>query len=250
MGFDVVGSTAALIWHLLFFSLAIVEDRWFNLGLLWFLMNCLVLMFLFRVVYVGSNSNRLICWYLYVLSMFSDFLSLIVFGEVSTFRTIMGVCILIVKPVFGFFEAKRLKEDGIDVKKGLVFEETRNGHSDTPQTNAYPTNEAILKPSVQPASSYGRLESVEDVNANKNKPSASTTTTATTKPTTNLDEFFAQSDANDNEDSDNDNEDEYKRDQEYANYNTPSQNQPPILPTSDQTSPQTNKDNGAADFLS
>jgi len=176
MAFDIFNQPVALLWHLLFFTLAIVQDRWFDLGLLWFLVNALVLMFLFRVVYVGSASNRLICWYLYVLSMFTDFISLIVFGDVSAFRTVMAVCVLIVKPIFGFFEWKKLKADGIDVKKGIG-----SAVSSDPQTYGKVNNgQRISYPGVgdvnasgQSQLSYGRLDAVEELNQT-DKPRTST----------------------------------------------------------------------------
>eukprot|EP00483_Globobulimina_turgida_P006574 UN06584 len=66
-------------------------------------------------------------WYFYILSVFTDFLSLCVFGQhiinekafLAVFVLVMAVFILLPKPLFCYFLLKSLKNDGFEVKTGF-----------------------------------------------------------------------------------------------------------------------------------
>ena len=119
----------ALIWHTIFFSFALLEQLPM-LGMLWLIINTFVFLLLLRAVYGpidDKHSNRGMAWYFYVLSIFTDFLSLCVFGHhvikseqfMAVFILIMAIFILIPKPLFAYFLLKSLQNDGFDVKKGI-----------------------------------------------------------------------------------------------------------------------------------
>ena len=121
----------ALIWQTVFFSLALLQQT-FYLGMLWLVINVFVFLLLLRAVYgpeEDKHSNRGMAWYFYALSIFTDFLSLCVFGEwvshwhvfLSVFVLVMAVFMLLPKPIFAYFLLKLLKTDGFDVKKGIII---------------------------------------------------------------------------------------------------------------------------------
>jgi len=209
-----------------FFSLAIEGDRWFNLGLLWFLVNGLLLVFLLRAVFVGSSSNRLICWYLYVLSVCTDFISLVAFGHVSTFRTIMGVCVLIAKPVFAVFEWRRLRADGINVKGGLQVKKVENGqtyvrvndkdkYTNTQQSETLPPGQVSYG---QPTSGGSTIRSPRETKSPQEttSPKEIKSPKDTKKEDKTLDEFFAEEET---EDDQNIEHPQQKNDSMYPNLN-------------------------------
>jgi hypothetical protein len=116
----------ALIVQTIFYSLALLQQDFF-LGQLWFIINCFTLLLL-RAAYSDSPSGRLMAWYIYCLSIFTDILSLSVFGhdldedgDVYTFVLVMAIFLLIPKPLFAFFLHYHLREQGVDVKQGVKY---------------------------------------------------------------------------------------------------------------------------------
>ena len=87
-------------------------------------------MLLLRAVYGpldDKQSNRGMAWYFYLLSIGTDFLSLVVFGQhivntkgfLSVFVLVMAIFILVPKPIFAYFLLKSLQNEGFDVKQGF-----------------------------------------------------------------------------------------------------------------------------------
>jgi len=100
---DWFGWKQALIVETIFFSLGLLQQD-FYLGQLWFIINTFTLLLLLRATYSESTSGRLMAWYIYFLSIFTDILSMIVFGKalgdaggVSTFVLVMAVFFVITK---------------------------------------------------------------------------------------------------------------------------------------------------------
>jgi len=99
----------------------------FYLGQLWFIINCFVFILLLRATYAPSSSARLMAWYIYCLSIFTDIISLIAFtgrvndGGIKTFVFVMALFLLIPKPVFLFFLRKSLKAEGVDLRQGIKY---------------------------------------------------------------------------------------------------------------------------------
>eukprot|EP00483_Globobulimina_turgida_P002723 UN02728 len=119
----------ALIWHTIFFSFAMLQELPI-LGMLWLIINTFVFLLLLRAVYGpidDKQANRGMAWYFYVLSVFTDFLSLCIFGQhtinekefLAVFVLVMAVFILLPKPIFSYYLLKSLKNDGFDVKTGF-----------------------------------------------------------------------------------------------------------------------------------
>jgi len=124
---DWFGWKQALIVETIFFSLGLLQQD-FYLGQLWFIINTFTLLLLLRATYSESTSGRLMAWYIYFLSIFTDILSMIVFGKalgdaggVSTFVLVMAVFLLLPKPIFVFFLYQSLKNQGVDVKHGAYY---------------------------------------------------------------------------------------------------------------------------------
>lgn len=123
----------ALYWHTIFFSFAMLQELPI-LGMLWLIINTFVFILLLRAVYgpvEDKHSNRGMAWYFYTLSIFTDFLSLCIFGQhivnekdfvfLAVFVLVMAVFILIPKPLFAYFLLKSLQNDGFDPKKGMMY---------------------------------------------------------------------------------------------------------------------------------
>lgn len=118
------GWKQALIVQTIFYSLGLLQQD-FYLGQLWFIINCFTLLLLLRAAYSESPSSRLMAWYIYCLSIFTDLISLITFGNdltgggVVTFVLVMAIFLLLPKPLFLFFLYKHLKDEGVDIKQGV-----------------------------------------------------------------------------------------------------------------------------------
>eukprot|EP01084_Bolivina_argentea_P252279 423419_1 len=119
----------ALIWHTIFFSGAMLPELPI-LGMLWFVINTFVFLLLLRAVYGpvdDKSANRGMAWYFYILSVFTDFISLCIYGQhiinqtafLAVFVLVMAIFILIPKPLFAYYLLKSLRAEGFDVKKGL-----------------------------------------------------------------------------------------------------------------------------------
>jgi hypothetical protein len=120
------GWKQALIVQSVFYSLGLLQQD-FYLGQLWFIINCFVLLLLLRATYSDSASGRLMAWYIYCLSIFTDLISFIAFGHdldgggTKTFVLVMAIFLLLPKPLFLFFLYKQLKDEGIDIKQGVKY---------------------------------------------------------------------------------------------------------------------------------
>eukprot|EP01083_Nonionella_stella_P044067 118810_1 len=117
----------ALIWHTIFFSFAMLQQLPL-LGMLWLVINTFVFLLLLRAVYGpvdDKQSNRAMAWYFYILSVFTDVISLIVFGQhvkgsyLGTFVLVMACFILIPKPAFVYYLLKDLQNEGFNIKQGF-----------------------------------------------------------------------------------------------------------------------------------
>eukprot|EP01084_Bolivina_argentea_P078499 142461_1 len=137
---DLLNWKIALIWHTIFFSLALLQ-QYFVLGMVWTIINVFVFLLLLRAVYgpeEDKHSNRGMAWYFYALSIVTDFLSLCIFGQwtsdshsfLSVFILVMAVFILLPKPLMSYFLLKLLQTDGFDVKKGLNLRKSTMVSSD------------------------------------------------------------------------------------------------------------------------
>jgi len=89
----------ALFVHVVLFSASLLQTD-FELGILWFLMNFFVLIFLARSRYTDKPADRLICWYLYVTSIFTDILCISVWGHTILHEWVLAIaCILLISKV-------------------------------------------------------------------------------------------------------------------------------------------------------
>jgi len=117
----------ALIVQSVFYSLGLLQ-QFFYIGQLWFIINCFVLLLLLRATYSDNASFRLMAWYAYTFSIFTDILSLSVFGNwlsgggIGTFVLVMAIFLLLPKPIFVFFLYQHLKSQGIDVRQGVKYD--------------------------------------------------------------------------------------------------------------------------------
>jgi len=116
----------ALFVHTIFYCLGLLQQD-FYLGQLWFIINCFVFILLLRATYQPSPSARLMAWYIYCLSIFTDIISMVAFtgrvnkGGIKTFVFVMAIFLLIPKPIFLFFLRKHLKAEGVDLKQGIKY---------------------------------------------------------------------------------------------------------------------------------
>lgn len=118
----------ALYWHTVWFSLALLQQT-FLLGQLWTITNVFVFILLLRCVYGPQPelaNNCAICWYFYCLSVFTDLLSIAVFGTVladstDLYRFILAsACMMFIpKPFFAVFLYKDLQQSGFSLKTGM-----------------------------------------------------------------------------------------------------------------------------------
>ena len=113
----------ALIWHTTFCCFAMLQGLPI-LGMIWLIINAYVFILLLRAVYGppdDEHSNRIMAWYCYTLSIFTDFISLCAYGQhivnergsafLAEFVIIMAVFILIPKPIFSYFLSKSSQKD-------------------------------------------------------------------------------------------------------------------------------------------
>mmetsp|Transcript_22447 Transcript_22447/g.36006 ORF Transcript_22447/g.36006 Transcript_22447/m.36006 type:complete len:223 (+) Transcript_22447:119-787(+) len=136
----IFGWKSAMIWHTIFYSLALLQEMP-QLGMLWLIINTFVFLLLLRAVYGPADdekSNRAMAWYFYVLSVGTDFLSLCVNGTyilhadtfMAKFVVVMACFMLIPKPFYAFFLLKSLKDDGFNPKEGLSMKRSPPGAAD------------------------------------------------------------------------------------------------------------------------
>jgi len=144
----------ALIVQTIFYSLALLQQDFF-LGQLWFIINCFTLLLLLRAAYSDSPSGRLMAWYIYCLSIFTDILSLSVFGhdldeygDVYTFVLVMAIFLLIPKPIFAFFLHHHLRVQGVDVRQGVKYNPLSEQMVNQSDNNVHRNNDYVNSISI------------------------------------------------------------------------------------------------------
>jgi len=148
---NLFGWKSALIVETVFFFLALLQE-YFYLGLLWVIVNCFTIILLLRASYSDMPSSRLMAWYIYCLSMFTDLISLCVFGSdlsdggsLMTFVLVMAIFLLLPKPIFAFFLHQSMKSQGIDIYQGLKLNPVDHNKGAS-KKNVYKTNESNVNP--------------------------------------------------------------------------------------------------------